>query len=379
MSRIGILGGSFSPIHNGHLQIAQDCLDEYSLDKVIFLPNSRPPHRKIEFFSFKERVEMLEIAILNSENFEISMVESDSNKVHYSYNTIKENFYNNEDELFFIMGDDEFLNIKSWYRFDDLLKLCSIIVFSRNFDMDYVKGACRDILDKYAVYFVNNDVNSISSTEIRNRMNKKKSFQYMVNEGVYRYILSKGYFDYSRIKTHLLKMLPKKRYEHSIRVAEYCKKLAKIYNYDVDNAYLAGLVHDCAKNNEEYYILNMPIDSDIIFDMEEKVIPSLQHAPIGAIVAKKLYGIDNEEILSAIRYHTTAKEDMTMLEKILFISDKIEPCRNFQGVDELRKIAQSNIDLSIIKFLESNFEYLKKKGSIHSLSIKAKKYLENMR
>lgn len=132
MKKIGILGGSFSPVHNGHLQIAQVCLIEMGLDKILFLPNSNPPHKATDKYPFNIRVAMLKLAIEDNDKFGISLVEEDSTKIHYSYNTIRDNFYNTEDKYYFIMGDDEFLNIKSWKEYEKFLEIISIIVFLRS-------------------------------------------------------------------------------------------------------------------------------------------------------------------------------------------------------------------------------------------------------
>ena len=162
MKKIGIFGGSFSPIHNGHLQIAEDCLLEIGLDKIIFLPNSNPPHKAVDKFSFDTRVEMLRLALEDNENFEISLVENDSTKVHYSYNTISENFYNGEDKFYFIMGDDEFLSVRSWYEYEKLLELTSVIVFLRKYDYDFILEKNREIIEKYDINIITNSVISIS-------------------------------------------------------------------------------------------------------------------------------------------------------------------------------------------------------------------------
>lgn len=377
--KIGIFGGSFSPVHNGHLQIAEDCLIEMGLDKIIFLPNSKPPHKNVEKFSFENRAEMLKLAIEDNEKFEISLVEEDFLKTHYSYNTMKENFCNDKDKFYFIMGDDEFLNISSWYEYEKFLEITSVIVFLRKYNLDFILDKNKDLIEKYDINIVKNSVISISSTDIRNRMNEKKSIKYLIPKKVYKYIYEDlNYFDINKIKKDLKEKLSKNRYEHSLRVADYCKKLAKIYKIDENRAYLSGLVHDCAKNLEEFYMLNKKLNSDIIFDTEERDNENLKHAPIGAVVCKDLYGIFDEEILSAVRYHTTAKENMTLLEKILFISDKIEPGRKYDTVDELRRLADFDIDRAIVKFLNDSFEYLEKKSQkIHHLSVKARDYLVN--
>lgn len=377
--KIGIFGGSFSPVHNGHLQIAEDCLIEMGLDKIIFLPNSKPPHKNVEKFSFENRVKMLKLAIEDNEKFEISLVEEDFFKTHYSYNTMKENFCNDKDKFYFIMGDDEFLNISSWYEYEKFLEITSVIVFLRKYNLDFILDKNKDLIEKYDINIVKNSVISISSTDIRNRMNGKKSIKYLIPKKVYKYIYEDlNYFDINKIKKDLKEKLSKNRYEHSLRVADYCKRLAKIYKVDENRAYLSGLVHDCAKNLEEFYMLNKKLNSDIIFDTEEKDNENLKHAPIGAVVCKDLYGIFDEEIISAVRYHTTAKENMTLLEKILFISDKIEPGRKYDTVDELRRLADFDIDRAIVKFLNDSFEYLEKKSQqVHHLSVKARDYLIN--
>lgn len=377
--KIGIFGGSFSPVHNGHLQIAEDCLIEMGLDKIIFLPNSKPPHKNVEKFSFENRVKMLKLAIEDNEKFEISLVEEDFFKTHYSYNTMKENFCNDKDKFYFIMGDDEFLNISSWYEYEKFLEITSVIVFLRKYNLDFILDKNKDLIEKYDINIVKNSVISISSTDIRNRMNEKKSIKYLIPKKVCKYIYEDlNYFDINKIKKDLKEKLSKNRYEHSLRVADYCKRLAVIYKVDENRAYLSGLVHDCAKNLEEFYMLNKKLNSDIIFDTEEKDNENLKHAPIGAIVCKDLYGIFDEEIISAVRYHTTAKENMTLLEKILFISDKIEPGRKYDTVDELRRLADFDIDRAIVKFLNDSFEYLEKKSQkVHHLSVKARDYLIN--
>lgn len=377
--KIGIFGGSFSPVHNGHLQIAEDCLIEMGLDKIIFLPNSKPPHKNVEKFSFENRAEMLKLAIEDNEKFEISLVEEDFLKTHYSYNTMKENFCNDKDKFYFIMGDDEFLNISSWYEYEKFLEITSVIVFLRKYNLDFILDKNKDLIEKYDINIVKNSVISISSTDIRNRMNEKKSIKYLIPKKVYKYIYEDlNYFDINKIKKDLKEKLSKNRYEHSLRVADCCKRLAKIYKIDENRAYLSGLVHDCAKNLEEFYMLNKKLNSDIIFDTEERDNENLRHAPIGAVVCKDLYGIFDEEILSAVRYHTIAKENMTLLEKILFISDKIEPDRKYDTVDELRRLADFDIDRAIVKFLNDSFEYLEKKSQkVHHLSVKARDYLIN--
>lgn len=125
-------------------------------------------------------------------------------------------------------------------------------------------------------------------------------------------------------KTWLKENLSEERYIHTLAVADTSKELAKIFNLDEDKAYLAGLLHDCAKGFSNYKLLNI-INSHLKIDECEMINPKTYHAPVGAYVAKKVFHIDDEEILSSIRWHTIGKLEMSDFEKIIFIADKIEP------------------------------------------------------
>lgn len=377
MKKIGILGGSFNPVHLGHLQIAEDCIVELGLEKVIFLPNSNPPHREIIGFSFDERVKILEKSIEENVNFEISKAEMDSSKIHYSYNTISENFVSDDYQTYFIMGDDEFLNIEKWYRWEEFLKICGVIVFLRNHNYEYIVEQKRELIEKYNIVVLKNSMISISSSDIRKRLKEKKSIRYLVNPKVFNYIELLN-IDLKYIEEDLKSKLSENRFKHSLRVADYCVKLARIYGENEKRAYLAGLIHDCAKGLEEFYVLKNIVDSDILDSNRDSFY--LLHSNIGEKVAKKIYGINDEKILNAIKYHTTGRANMSLLEKIIFISDKIEPNRDYKDVENLRKIADEDIDLAIIRFLYDSFEFRKSRGeTAHKLSYEAYDFLKNER
>ena len=143
--------------------------------------------------------------------------------------------------------------------------------------------------------------------------------------------------DIENITKQLKEILDEKRYQHSIGTAEYAKYLAQQYNLDQDKAYLAGLLHDCAKciPNEE---LRQIIDTKLDIPQEEIISYKTYHAPVGAYMAKNKFGINDEEILSSIRWHTVGKVGMTDFEKIIFLADKVElRTRNFSYAEELRK------------------------------------------
>lgn len=181
-------------------------------------------------------------------------------------------------------------------------------------------------------------------------------------------------YNIDEIKEKLIEDIGEKRYKHSLRVSELARDLAEKYDVDGDKAFLAGLIHDCAKYNEEAYIrkLNIDISSYKISSIKDPVL----HSFLGAEVAKKVYNISDKDILEAIKYHTTGKAAMTKLEKIIFIADAIEPNRDFEGIDKIRKLANNDLDKAMLALLDSNIIFLiSKKALINPLSFEARNYL----
>ena len=167
------------------------------------------------------------------------------------------------------------------------------------------------------------------------------------------------------IKDKLSSQLPKKRYEHSVAVSYISSALAMRYGADIYKAELAGILHDCAKayNNKELMILCK--DAGIELSADELKSPAILHAVYGKYLAKKAYMMEDEEVLSAIRWHTTGKADMSLLEKIVYIADYIEPNRRkLEKLDYIRKLAFEDIDCALYETVKSIIEYLKA-GNIH--------------
>lgn len=178
------------------------------------------------------------------------------------------------------------------------------------------------------------------------------------------------------IKESLMKSIGQKRYEHSLGVMDTSIGLAKHYNIDVEKAKLAGLLHDCAKFRDSQYLLKRVNDFDIMLDEITLQNKELIHGPLGAKIAELVYGITDCEILDAIRYHTTGKENMSPLEKIIYIADYIEPNRSFPGVDWFRKYAFKDLDKCLRLSMDHTIKYLIEKGNlIHLDTIKARNYL----
>ncbi|MGY3776899.1 bis(5'-nucleosyl)-tetraphosphatase (symmetrical) YqeK [Helcococcus sueciensis] len=179
------------------------------------------------------------------------------------------------------------------------------------------------------------------------------------------------------IKDNLKSDLKDSRYNHVLRVTEEALELNKLLNLELDEkkVMLAALLHDCAKNNEEKYFEEFKSKYNL---KREEVFAdiALAHAILGVYVAKEIYEVNDPEILDAIRWHTTGKEDMTLLEKLIFISDFTEPGRNFEDSILVRNKVLEDLDKGILLCLDTTIEYLIKKRVIINIeTLKARNYL----
>lgn len=166
------------------------------------------------------------------------------------------------------------------------------------------------------------------------------------------------------IDRRLKKELDDARYRHSKGVAKEAQRLAEIAGIDKDKAYLAGLVHDCAKCISYSDSVELAKKYGCKLDRMTLECRGVIHAPIGAIVAEYEYGIKDQEILDAIRRHTVAGENMTLLDKIVYIADMTEPGRDFDGVLKLRSLCDSDINSAYCEALKRSVIYNIKKGNI---------------
>lgn len=180
------------------------------------------------------------------------------------------------------------------------------------------------------------------------------------------------------MKRKLRNMLNEKRYNHSMGVEREAVKLARIYGADIRKARIAGLLHDCAKGYKDAGALEAAARYGLQPDQYQVQAPKLLHAPLGAKIAAADYGIKDPEILSAIEYHTTGKENMTLLEKIIYIADMVEEGRSFPGVGALRDLAHADIDSALAASIRQCVEHVKSKGSVlHPDSLHALAYMEH--
>ena len=183
--------------------------------------------------------------------------------------------------------------------------------------------------------------------------------------------------DIDKIKKYLKEALSEKRYIHSLGVAEEAVSLARHYGADEDKAYIAGLCHDIAKeipNDVAKYMLKEKYGAEL--SEIEEATHKLLHGPLGAYMVQSEFEIADEEIIDAIKYHTTAKADMSMLCKIIYMADYTEKNRTYDGVDELRELSYKDIDDAIIFGIDFTIgELIEKGAAFHPDTIEARNYI----
>lgn len=180
-----------------------------------------------------------------------------------------------------------------------------------------------------------------------------------------------------KILEYLKRNLTEKRFSHVLNVCETSEKLAKLYGADVEKAKISALIHDCAKNFKEDYLIDLLQKANVTIDEITIRNFELLHGHAAAVIGKNEMEIYDEEILMAAKYHTTGRENMSLLEKIIYLADYIEPGRVFDGVDLLRKVAfNKSLDEALLIAIDNTIKYILSKGQlIHIDTIKARNYL----
>ena len=167
--------------------------------------------------------------------------------------------------------------------------------------------------------------------------------------------------------------LSSKRLSHSIGVSNTAVELAVQYGAEPDKARIAGLLHDCARELSSNTLLQLAEGFGILVNDIELVSPFLLHAPVGACLVRMEFGVTDEEILQAIQYHTTGRPDMSLLDKVIFLADYIEPNRSFPGVQHLRKLAFRNLDKAVLAGYDLTLQHIIDQGGlIHIASIQGR-------
>lgn len=388
MERIGILGGSFDPVHNAHIRMGLYAKESLGLSRVIYVPTALPPHKIRALTADVHRVEMLRLALSEHEGFSLSEHELSNTSYSYTADTLAyfKKLYPKA-QLVLLVGADSAAYLDKWYNAEFIFKTAEIGVFARgDFDTDL-----QAVFDRLAsqngarVSAIRGEALAVSSAQIRAAVLREESIAALVPGAVAAYIARHGLykkpptvsveaFDLDRAAKHLSYLLKPSRYKHSLGVAEAAEKLAKRFGADVKKAQIAGLLHDCAKNIDAERAEALCEKYGLVPDEVTANEPGLMHQLLGPAHAAAEFCIDDKEILDAIGCHTTGKVGMTLLDKILYLADFIEPHRaDFEGLDMLRKLCKKDLDAAMCFALDLSVKHvLSKGGLIHPNTVLAR-------
>ena len=392
--RIGVYGGTFDPIHRGHMAAAETACAVLGLDLLLLIPDRVPPHKELSGSSAAPE-HRLEMARLAGDRLKVEcpvkVLELELNRKGKSYTSdtlraLKKKYPG--DELWLLMGTDMFLTLHLWHEPEVIFKLANICAFGRTEqDGEAVFAPQRDYLTRHyqvtAVTITLPGLMEISSTELREKLAAGERPEEL-DESVYGYILRHRLYgthaDLTRLEDDDLRacsysMIRAKRIPHVRGCEEEAVKLARRWGADPEQARKAAILHDCTKYLTLEEQLSLCEKYGIMLDDLERTALKLLHSKTGAAIAKYEYGMP-EEICSAIFYHTTGRADMTLLEKILYIADYMEPSRDFDGVEQLRKLVYRDLNAAVRLGLEMTMEEMKGYGSpVHEKTLEALDFL----
>ena len=342
--KIGVFGGTFNPPHNGHIRLAKAAADELKLDKLLVIPSCIPPHKiAAKLADGQERLEMCRLAFGCDPRFEVSPMELERGSWSYTVETLRElKALYPDSELYFIVGSDMLESFDKWYLWQEILSLSVLCAASR--EEGYSPDLSRFGKLAERIKIITLDPLEVSSTQIRNSAGEVSPE--LLDPKVAAYIREHGLYDdgLNRYRELLRGKLNPRRLFHSECVSECAGVLAERYGASVEKARLAGLLHDVMKNAPANEQLALMPDITPLELLNTKV----WHQISGEAFLRQNGIVTDEEILGAVRWHTTGKAGMTLLEKIIYVADFISADRDYKDVEVVRRLAYISLEHAIL-------------------------------
>lgn len=379
MAKTIVFGGSFDPVHVEHTNILKAAVRELCADKVIVVPTKNPPHKSASKTPFSDRAEMARIAFSQvSANVIVDDIENRNDGVNYSSDNLPvlEKKYG---KFVYVIGGDSLLALESWHEPEFIVRNFEIAVFDRE-GYQSAKDKAAELNEKWngkirILEYVGKEVDSHT---IRDRLMLKADVSGL-DENVERYIKSRNlYSEFFPYVDKAATYLDAKRLVHSKNTALVALSLNRNFcpKIDEDKLLLAGLLHDVGKMYDK---TELPNNIKNVIPKDSIGTP-VQHQFVSAEIVKNDFHISDENVLNAIRFHTTGRENMSQFEKLIYVSDLISYERNFQGVESLRKAVYNDFEKGFITCLTYSRDYVVETGrEVYPLTDKAISfYKENL-
>ena len=395
--KIGIYGGSFNPPHLGHMAAAESAAKYLQLDKLLLIPAGIPPHKSLsaDAPSGAHRLAMTrlmgeQIALDTAIPVEVSDMELTRAGKSYTADTVRALHGQYPDaELWLLMGTDMFLTFQCWHEPAEIVRYAGLCAFGRaETDGEELFAPQREYLgrhfpDSRIVTMTLPNLVDVSSTELRERIPKGETegllapavLGYIYRKHLYGTNLDLKRLTIEELRPIALSYLKPKRIPHVLGTEKTAAALAERYGADIHKARIAALLHDSTKRLSMEEQLALCEYYHITLDELERKALKLLHAKTGAALARGVYGVD-DDIYNAILWHTTGKPDMTLLEKVIYLADFIEPSRDFDGVDALRAAVWEDLDKGLEMGLAMTVEEMTEMGNpVHRNTLEALDYL----
>ena len=380
--RTGIFGGSFDPVHTEHVALVRAAIQTLSLDRVFVLPAHIPPHKRGRALSAEShRLAMLKAAFESVPQAIISDFELRQQGVSYTYLTCAHfsRLYP-QDTLYFLVGTDMLRDFPTWKNPEEILKYCTLAVCDRaEQSAEWEQKERAAFFARFGKSFarIRYSAKSVSSTQARVKAAAGDDVSALCGAAVAEYISRNRLYEIPGAHAALEHEKPERR-EHSLRVGVAAAKKAVELKISETSAVTAALFHDCAKN--------LPLSSPLLQgftppqNAPTPVPASVAHQFTGAYVAEAVFGVTDADILNAIRYHTSGRAGMSILEQLVFLADMVEDGRTYPGAEELRALyyaEKDGLDFTTFTALQETLYHLQKKGGeIYPLTMQAYEYFK---
>ena len=371
--RILIYGGTFNPVHIGHVRAVETAAAFLKPGRILFIPTSIPPHKELAHGSPapEDRLAMLELACKDIPDASVLDMELRREGPSYTADTLRElKERHPEDELIFLMGTDMFLSFLTWYEPDTILSCASLAVFAReNGREGEIAAIAARLRDERGgtVYEIPGEPVDVSSTEAREALTRREGRE-LLPPPVYGFIIKKRLYgakpELDWLRKNAYAYLKPQRVPHVQGVEEEAVRLAERWGVDPGAAAEAAICHDITKALSHEEQLRLCDKYAIMTDKLERENEKLLHAKTGAALSGELFGV-TEEVALAIRFHTTGRAGMSRLEKITYLADYIEPGRyGFDGLTELRRAAYEDLDQAMELAMRMSLDEVRSKGTL---------------
>lgn len=376
MRRLGVLGGTFDPIHEGHVALAREALCQGGLDGVVLLPMARPAQRGAEA-SAADRMAMCRLALAGEDQIALSQAGMASG-VKYTVDTLPLLRREYPDAQFtLVIGADKLPSLPYWYEADKLFSQCDFLCVPRT-GVGIAEALEKARAAGARVAMLNDFHTPYSATVIRSRTERYEDAPGL-HPSVLCYMAEHGLYQ-TDFTPRLRGMMNPKRFQHTLGVRREAVRLAALHGLPIQRCALAGLLHDCAKGMSLADMSRVAREERLTEDETFLSSGALLHALVGAYLAKKEFGIRDEEVLSAIRSHTVGRPGMSKMEMCIFVADATEDTREaYDGLEELRRLSLLSLPAAVYRSLELTQIYLKKNNkTFDPVSFKTMAYLKGM-